>query len=38
MANCTYDMMWQAAMAEVNEQIYLEDHTKMLSEDQVPAC
>jgi hypothetical protein len=27
-------MMWQETMADINEQVFLEDHTKMLSEDQ----
>ena len=27
MANVTYDMMWAEAMADLNEQIHIEDHT-----------
>jgi hypothetical protein len=36
MANVTYDMMWQEAMAELNEQVHIEDHTMGIPEGVEP--
>lgn len=36
MANVTYDMMWAEAMADLNEQIHIEDHTMGVPEGQEP--
>jgi len=36
MANITYDMMWQESMAELNEQVHIEDDTIGLGEKDKP--
>jgi hypothetical protein len=36
MANVMYDMMWAEAMADLNEQIHIEDHTMGVPEGQEP--
>ena len=37
MANVTFDCQWQEAMAELNEQVHIEDHTLGLEEGEEPA-
>ena len=36
MANSTYDQKWQEAMAELNEQVHIEDDTLDLEEGDEP--